>query len=148
MTSLLDVGVSILAAQPFSALLGTEMVAYGVERVELRLPLDSRLLQQHGFAHGGVIAYLADNALSFAAGAAMGGGVVTSEIKLNYVRPAVGEVLIARAHAVSAGKSQAVARCEIYVLRNGDERLCAVGQGAVTKINSKSQDAQQHEAES
>jgi acyl-coenzyme A thioesterase PaaI-like protein len=36
------------------------------------------------------------------------GPTVSPEFKINYVRPAVGVRLLARAHAVHAGKTQAV----------------------------------------
>jgi uncharacterized protein (TIGR00369 family) len=136
MTDALSIGRSILAAQPFSLLLGTEMTAYGDDSVELRLPLTDKLKQQHGFAHGGVIAYLADNALTFAAGLSMGGGVLTADMKLNYIRPAVGDVLIARARTLSFGRTQGVSRCEIYALQDGAERMCAAGQGTVLRSAS------------
>jgi len=90
--------------------------------------------QQHGFVHGGVVSYAADNALTYAGGTAMRVPVVTSEFKINYVRPAVGERLIARAHAVHHGKSQAVCRCDVFVLKDGVEKLCAVAQGTITAL--------------
>jgi uncharacterized protein (TIGR00369 family) len=124
---------SILAAQPFSRLLGTEMTAYGEAGVELRLALTDDLRQQHGFAHGGVLAYLADNALTFAGGFAMGGGVLTADLKLNYVRPAVGQMLIARATVVTAGKTQAVCRGEVIVSNEGVEKVCLIAQGMVLR---------------
>ncbi|HEU6453852.1 MAG TPA: phenylacetic acid degradation protein, partial [Roseateles sp.] len=56
-------GRDILAQQSFSRLLGTELAALAPGQVELQLPLRDDLLQQNGFAHGGVVSYLADNAL-------------------------------------------------------------------------------------
>ena len=93
-------GAEILAVQPFSRLLGVEIGAVAPGRVELRLAMKPELLQQHGFAHGGVLSYLADNALTFAGGTALASDALTSEYKINYLRPAVGELLIARAEAV------------------------------------------------
>lgn len=133
MTDLLALGRKILSEQPFSRLLGTEMTEYSQSGVELRIAITDEVRQQHGFVHGGVLAYLADNALTFAGGVAMGGGVLTSEMKLNYIRPAVGDLLIARATALSAGRTQGVVRCEVYAVRNGIERLCVAAQGTVAK---------------
>lgn len=133
MTTALERGRSILASQPFSTLLGTEMTAYGAAGVELRLALTDALRQQHGFAHGGVLAYLADNALTFAGGFAMGGGVLTADLKLNYVRPAIGQVLIARATVMTAGKTQAVCRGEVLALNDGVEKVCLIAQGMVLR---------------
>jgi uncharacterized protein (TIGR00369 family) len=130
--ALLARGRAVLAAQPFSALLGTQLVAFGADRVELQLPVSAQLLQQHGFVHGGVVSYLADNALTYAGGLTLKGAVVTAEMKINYIRPAVGELLIARSQALSAGRTQAVTRCEVFVVKDGVERLCAAAQGTIT----------------
>src|SRR4051812_40888729 len=93
-------GREVLARQPFSALLGAELTAYGDDVAVLELPIDDRLLQQYGFVHGGVVSYLADNALTYAGGLALGTSIVTVEMKINYLRPAVGERLVARASVV------------------------------------------------
>ncbi len=133
MTTPLGLGRAILAAQPFSMLLGTEMTSYGENGVELRLAITDDLRQQHGFAHGGVLAYLADNALTFAGGFAMGGGVLTADLKLNYVRPGIGQMLIARATAINAGKTQAVCRGEVFAVNDGVEKLCLIAQAMVLR---------------
>ena len=133
MPPLLEIGQRILAAQAFSQLLGTEMTVYDEGGVELILPVTDAIRQQHGFVHGGVVAYLADNALSFAGGLALGGGALTSEIKVNFIRPATGDRLVARANSLSAGRKQAVSRCEIYAVSDGLERLCAAAQGTIAK---------------
>lgn len=130
----LQMGRAILAQQPFSGLLGAELTALSPGQVELQLPLRDELKQQHGFAHGGVVSYLADNALTYAGGTAMQVPVVTSEFKINYVRPAVGERLIVRARAEAVGQSQAVCRCEVFALSAGVEKLCALAQGTIVRL--------------
>jgi uncharacterized protein (TIGR00369 family) len=133
--TLLMRGREVLAEQPFSRLLGAELKRLEPGGIcELELALRTELLQQNGFAHGGVVSYLADNALTYAGGAAAGVGVVTAEFKINYVRPAIGERLIARAEAVSVGKNQIVCRCDVFVRSGGDEKLCAVAQGTIARI--------------
>lgn len=134
MDSLLAFGRHALASQPFSQLVGAELRAFSAEGAELRVVVTHSLLQQHGFVHGGVLAYLADNALTFAGGGALGAAVVTSEFKINYLRPAKGEALIARAQVLSAGKTQAVCRCEIYAVDGDEEKLCAAAQGTISKM--------------
>ena len=54
---LLQFGRRILAEQPFSVQLGTELAAFEPGRAELRLPVRPDHLQQHGFVHGGVVSY-------------------------------------------------------------------------------------------
>lgn len=127
-------GRRVLESQPFSVLVGTELTEAGEGRIEMRLPLRSELNQQHGFAHGGVISYLADNALTFAGAFALGPAVVTSEFKINFVRPGVGEALVARASMMSGGKAQAVCRCDIFSVQNGVEKLCATALGTIARL--------------
>jgi len=134
----LAMGREVLARQPFSVLVGAELVALEPGRCELAVDIAESLKQQHGFAHGGVVSYLADNALTYAGGTAMRVPVVTSEYKINYLRPALGERLIARARADHVGQSQAVCRCEVIVVRAGIEKVCAIAQGTIARLSNAS----------
>ncbi len=114
----LEAARRVLAAQPFSRLLGAELAACGEGRAELVLGLRETFLQQHGFVHGGVLSYLADNALTFAGGSLWGDGL-TAQYTLHYLRPARGERLVARAEVIHAGRRRALCRCQI-VARDGE----------------------------
>ncbi len=127
-----------LESQPFSRLVKAEVLQYSPDAVELRLPISEEVKQQHGFVHGGVVSYLADNALTFAGGAALGPNVVTSEYKINYLRPATGNFLVARASVVYQGKTQAVCRCDLYAISDAGEKLCAVAQGTISLMGTPS----------
>lgn len=128
---ILKMGRAILAMQPFSTLLGAELTAFTEGEAELTLPLREDHLQQHGFAHGGVVSYLADNALTFAGGSKLG-DVLTVEYKINYQRPAKGVRLIARASVLSAGKRFATCSCSIFAVDDaGAETLVATAQGTI-----------------
>lgn len=122
---------SIFAAQPFSRFLGAELTAVGHDSAEIRIRNRHELQQQHGFIHGGVISYLADNALTFAGGLALGGDALTAEYKINYAQPAAGDVIIARATALVTTRRQAVCQCSIYMLASDVECLIAVAQGTI-----------------
>jgi len=115
-------------------LIGAELTGYSPGRAELTIPITPQLKQQHGFVHGGVISYAADNALTFVGGSILGPAVVTSEYKINYLRPAMGATLIARAMVVYSSKSQVVCRCDVFVVNDGKENLCAVSQGTIGRI--------------
>ena len=123
-----------VAAQPFTKLLGAEVSAVSENSCELTLPMRPELTQQYGFAHGGVISYLADNATTIAGAMALQAPAVTSEFKINYLRPGIGERLIARAECLHAGRSQAVCRCEVYTVSNGKEKLCAAAQATIALL--------------
>ena len=134
MSDMTEWGREMLGSQPFSKFVGAELIALERGQVELALTITSELKQQSGFVHGGVLSYLADNALTFAGGTALNTPCVTSEYKINYLRPAMGERLIARATAVYTGKTQSVARCEILVVKDGEEKLCAIAQGTIATL--------------
>jgi uncharacterized protein (TIGR00369 family) len=72
---------------------------------------------------------------SVAGGSALGPSVVTSEFKINYLRPAMGEYIVARATVIHAGKNQAVCRCDVYVSSNHNESLCATAQGTIARLS-------------
>ncbi len=142
-SAMLELGRRVLAEQPFSVLLGTQLVGFDSSGAELELSITDALRQQNGFAHGGVVSYLADNALTYAGGAALGTAVVTSEYKINYLRPALGERLIARASVLHAGRNQAVCRCDVFVAAavGSAETLCAVAQGTIARLSEGQPDA-------
>lgn len=132
-----DLGRQVLQQQAFSRLLGAELTRLDSGCAELQVELRPELLQQSGFAHGGVICYLADNALTYAGGIALGTAVVTSEFKINYVRPAIGRRAIARAQVVHAGKRQAVCRCDVFAQDENGEKLVATALGTIALAGGK-----------
>ena len=138
MEDLFTLGKEILASQPFSVLIGAELLSFSQGYAELKIPIRPELKQQHGFVHGGVISYAVDNALTFAGGSVLGTSVTTSEFKINYLRPAIGDFLVARAAVIHAGKSQAVCRCDVFVSKDGKESLCATSQGTITMLGQSS----------
>ncbi|HEY8491800.1 MAG TPA: PaaI family thioesterase [Dehalococcoidia bacterium] len=130
---LLERGRRVLASQPFSVLVGTELLELEPGHAVLVVPLRQELRQQHGFAHGGVLSYLADNALAFAGGSLLG-NVLTGEFKINFLRPAAGDALVARARVLHAGTAQAVCQCEVFARGEEGERLCATALGTVVRV--------------
>lgn len=132
-SALLTHGQAVLAQQPFSKLLDAQLEAFAPGRAHLSVPVTLALLQQHGFVHGGVLSYLADNALTFAGGSVLG-DAVTAEFKINYLRPAKdADKLLAIATVVGSGKTQAVCRCDVFVVRGTEHTLCAAAQGTIRK---------------
>jgi uncharacterized protein (TIGR00369 family) len=131
MTDLEQIGRAILQSQPFSVHLGAELVSFEQGRVALALEVRPEFLQQHGYVHGGVLSYLVDNAISFVGGSVLGENVLTAELKVNYLRPAKGQRLLATAVVEGAGARLAVCRCDVFAIDHGDERRCATGLGTV-----------------
>lgn len=121
-----------LESQPFSAMLGTSITRFDGAGVTLELDIKPEHLQQNGYVHGGVQCYLADNALTFAGGHALGPIVLTSGLSLTYLRPAQGYRLIANATVQGNTSRTAAAQVEIRVSRDGDDYLSAVGMGTIS----------------
>ncbi|MUV38738.1 hypothetical protein JNUCC1_02609 [Lentibacillus sp. JNUCC-1] len=132
---ILDSAKAVLEAQSFSRLVGAQLKVFRSGEVVLEIPINDNLLQQHQFVHGGVLSYAADNALTFVGGSVLGPEVLTSEYKINYMRPAVGEKLIARASVIYCGKRQAVCRCDVFVQDGEEEKLCATSQGTIISVS-------------
>ncbi|NMO04751.1 PaaI family thioesterase [Gordonia sp. TBRC 11910] len=133
----LDLAREVLAAQPFSAMLGTRISHLDDETVVLELDVDDRLRQQYGLIHGGVLAYLADNALTYAGALSLGANVVTSGFTIDYVSPARdGAVLRATAHLAHGGRRKALATCDIDIVdAAGTAKRCAVAMGTTLTTN-------------
>jgi uncharacterized protein (TIGR00369 family) len=122
----------IFRAQAFSQALGAELAEVGPGAATIRMPVRPDLLQQHGYVHGGVLSYLADNAIAFAGGLALGGDALTAEFKINYIRPGTGAQLSAKATAIATTRRQSVCHCAVYAITDsGEERLIALAQGTI-----------------
>jgi uncharacterized protein (TIGR00369 family) len=128
----LEVAQKLLAAQPFSLLVGARVTAFGGGGATLELDIREDLQQQNGFLHGGVLAYAADNAITFAGGSALGPDVLTGGFTISYLRPARGTILRADAKVAHAGRRQATCACELTTIdAAGTPTLCAIAQGTV-----------------
>ncbi|WP_328625668.1 PaaI family thioesterase [Streptomyces sp. NBC_00353] len=128
----LQMAQKVLDSQPFSRLVGARITAFGDGAAALEVDIRPELQQQNGFVHGGVLSYAADNSITFAAGTTLGPAVLTGGFSIQYIRPATGRTLIARAIVVHTGRRRAVVRCDLFAATDdGTETLCAVAQGTV-----------------
>ncbi|AZG47909.1 PaaI family thioesterase [Gordonia insulae] len=127
----LDLARSVLDAQPFSRMIGARLTRVSGEGVTLALDIRDDLRQQYGYIHGGVLSYLADNALTYAAALGLGTDIITSGFSIEYLSPADdGRELVAEAVLVHAGRTKAVARCDISIVADdGTRRVVAAAQG-------------------
>ena len=128
----LDAARRGLAAQPFSELVGARVAEFADGVAVLEIDIRDDLCQQNGFVHGGVLCYAADNALTFAAGTVLGPELLTGGLSIEYLRPARGRLLRARANVVHAGRRKAVCRCDVSTVdESGAEVTVAVAQGTI-----------------
>ena len=83
--------------------------------VDIALPFKGALTQQHCYEHGGVITSIADAAAGYSALtlAAPGLGVLTTELKVNFLRSAGTERIVARARVLKPGRSLTVRQTDV-----------------------------------
>ncbi|EKS39586.1 PaaI family thioesterase [Afipia broomeae] len=101
------------------------------------LSVDRRpeLLQQTGFFHGGVTAFLIDNATTIAAATVKGQAALTAEYKLNLLAPASGDRLICRARVVKPGRQVSVVAADVFCVINGAEKHTATALASIAMID-------------
>ena len=101
------------------------------------LSVDRRpeLLQQNGFFHGGVTAFLIDNATTIAAATVKGQAALTAEYKLNLLAPASGDRLICRARVVKPGRQVSVVAADVFCIIDGAEKHTATALASIAMID-------------
>ena len=101
-------------------------VAPGLVQIAIRP--DPAISQQHGFVHAGAVSAIADTAAGYAALSLMppNRGVLTTEFKINFVAPAVGDRILARGKVVKAGRTLTLAQTEVFAESGGQEKLIAL----------------------
>ena len=116
-------------AKGFTGAAGFRIVTITPGHAELALTRRDDLVQFFGHFHGGVITALADQAAGIAVTSGLPKGKigVTVEIKVNFLAPADGSELIARARTLKMSGSIGVATVEIFTRDEKSERLCAFG---------------------
>ena len=109
--------------------ISVESIDVDAARVVLRLPMRDELERAKGSRqfHGGPIASLIDTAGDYAVALVVGGGVPTINFRVDYLRPAAGDFLLAKAEVRRAGRTIAVADVAV---EDAEGRLCAAGRGS------------------
>jgi uncharacterized protein (TIGR00369 family) len=123
--------------QGFMNLVGAELS--DLARGECTIAVERRpeLLQQHGFFHGGVTAFLVDNATTIAAATSRGQSALTAEYKLNLLSPATGERLICRARVIKPGRQVAVVAADVFCVTEGVEKHTATALASIAMLNEQ-----------
>ncbi|WNF35582.1 PaaI family thioesterase [Bacillaceae bacterium IKA-2] len=103
---------------------------------EIRIPIHSLLNNQLSIVHGGITAALLDTAMGSFVNQSLPDhlGAVTTELKLNYLKPGVGKELICIASIVHRGSAFWVCEAKLY---NDEESLIAIGTGSFFIIKKK-----------
>lgn len=121
-------------------MLGTfaaEMVEVGDGHVRIDAPIGPAVSQQHGYAHAALAFGLGDSACGYAALTLLPPTreVVTSEMKINLLRPAMGTRMIARGRVLKPGRVLIVVEASVHVLRDGAEVQVAALLGTMVPVD-------------
>ena len=130
-----------LEGQGFTRLVGAEVVSVEPGVVVMALDRRPEVLQQAGLFHGGVLAYLIDNATTAAAGTVIDRTkrtVITAEYKINLLAPSTGDRLTCRAEVVKPGRLLTVVEAKITCRIDGAEKLVAVALATIANLDKKS----------
>jgi uncharacterized protein (TIGR00369 family) len=115
------------ARQRFMTTIGASLTRVEPGAVDIELPFDTSLTQQHGFLHTGVVAAVADSACGYAALTLMDeeSAVLSVEVKLNLLAPAAGNRFAARGRVVRSGRTLTVCRADVFATDADGERHVA-----------------------
>lgn len=96
--------------------------------VEIELPYSDAVTQQHGYFHAAAVAAIADNAGGYAALTLMRSDeeIVAAEFKINFVRPAVGRLLVAEAEVVRLGRTLVVSQATVRAIDGDSAKTVAI----------------------
>jgi uncharacterized protein (TIGR00369 family) len=121
------------AKQTIMDLIGASLTRVEPGVVEITLPYRADLTQQHGYVHAGIVTAIADTAGGYAAYSLMPveSDVLAVEFKVNLLRPAKGELFVARAEVIKPGKTLTVVRADV-VTESGS--LIATMQGTMMRL--------------
>ncbi|MEL8056563.1 MAG: PaaI family thioesterase [Pseudomonadota bacterium] len=118
----------LLDGSPFTKFLNVQVTDADPDAGTVTLKMVSRpeIQRMDGSAqiHGGPLAALIDTAGDLAVAQAVGGAVPTIDMKVDYLRPVMGDYVLAKAFARRVGRTVGVADVEII---DAEDQLCAIG---------------------
>jgi uncharacterized protein (TIGR00369 family) len=121
---------AIFDASPFLGFLQLRAVAldHDAGTLTVTMPMRPELERRLGTAqfHGGPIAAFIDIVGDFAVGMTVGGGVPTINLRIDYLKPAVGTLLTGTARVRRTGRTVALVDVDVH---DEKQSLVAVGRG-------------------
>ena len=123
-----------ISRQGFMSHIGAHLSELARGSCTLTVDRRPQLLQQNGLFHGGVTAFLVDNATTIAAATSRGQPALTAEYKLNLLSPASGERLICRARVIKPGRQVAVVAADVFCLIDGVKKHTATALASIAML--------------
>ncbi len=110
------------ARQGLMRTIGATLTRVSAGEVEIEIPFQSALTQQHGYVHASIITAIVDNACGYAAMSLTPAGteVLTVEYKVNFLAPARGARFVGRGRVVRSGRTFTVCTGEVLAIEAED----------------------------
>ena len=130
---------SSFSRQPAMETIGAELTRVEHGTIEIELPFDIKLTQQHGFLHAGVISAALDSACGYAATTMIDqdASILTIEFKVNLMSPGRGERFLFRGEVTKPGSTIIVADGRGYAIGDGPAKLIASMTGTMMVIRGR-----------
>ena len=116
--------------------LGAEVLSVEAGRVVITAPILPTSLQQQGAGHAGLAFSIGDSAAGYAALTTLpeGAEVMTVEMKINLMSPALGDRLVAEGRVIRAGRRIVVVGADVFAETGGARKHVAMLQGTMIPV--------------
>ena len=124
------------ARQSVMTTIGARLTRIAPGELAIELAFRQDLTQQDGFVHAGIVATILDSACGYAAMTLVPAGarVLTVEFKANFLAPARGERVVARASVVRSGRTLTVSQADAFAVAAEKETLVATMLGTIMTL--------------
>lgn len=120
--------------------IAAELTRVNPGEIEIEMPFNPDLTQQHGFLHAGIISTALDSACGYAAYSLMpvNAAVLTIEFKINLLSPGKGERFLFRGLVTKPGRTIIVADGHAYAYDSeGEARMIATMTGTMMVVSGR-----------
>jgi len=116
-----------------------ELLEVDTDFISMKIPKMELMTRKAGMFNGAMIASLVDVSSGYAAVSHYEQDcyVVTVELKVNYLRPAIGDALISKSYVIKGGAKISVIRTEIYTTNENGSSESHVATSLVTMMKIK-----------
>lgn len=127
------------ARQRVMGMIGATLSSVSAGEVVIELPYRADLTQQHGYLHAAIVTAIVDNACGYAAHTLMpaDAAVLTVELKVNFLSPAVGRLFLAHGRVIKPGRTITVATGEVIAETDAGQKAIAIMQGTMMTVTGR-----------
>lgn len=115
---------------------GAQMTQIGLGHITITAPILPTSLQQQGAGHAGLAFSIGDSAAGFAALTLMPADaeVMTVEMKINLMSPAIGDRLVAEGRVIRSGRRIMVVAADVWAEIGANRKHVAILQGTMIPV--------------